>query len=105
LRVRVSVLMASAVRRCVVLVRHGDRSPAFNPFLGGVAEASHTALWERATRDGEGDGRPPVHAVINANASVFDHKAAPWQQLTRRGAEQMRWRGEQLVRGIWGGRA
>jgi len=87
-------------QRVIAVFRHGDRSPAFNPwesFDGATAAevANHRRVWSHKA------AIPPAQAqqwfpVHNANSSTFDSDAYPLQWLTQLGWEQAACRGRML---------
>lgn len=84
----------ASLRHIFVVLRHGDRAPAFNPAEGSPSAGAEAAAWHHrlARSDAELDGRFPIVGAEHR----LDSGASPWGRLTTFGAAQARARGAQL---------
>lgn len=63
------------------VIRHGDRSPIFNPFEGSKWEAQHESIWLkriRAATDSVNDDFPKA----SVHSSTIDGHEYPWGILS-----------------------
>jgi hypothetical protein len=96
LRMRSSEATLDELRHVTVVLRHGDRSPAFNPYENSPDASEYLKIWHNRA-DVLPGAFQQKYPVVSANVQTLDICAFPLQSLSYIGAAQSRFRGRQLV--------